>query len=110
MISHLENGLNISIQISDVITLYKGCAFDRAVWGIEDEFCTVFSLQPLLILHHFENLKAYFTKGYGNDLNWQMASPLLMEIHNEYKEHISSNSSSKASFRFSHAETILYVF
>ncbi len=74
----------------------------------EDQWCSLLQGPRVLeILRHADEVDSYWKKGYGHELNWEMATPLLQRLHSEMIDHLHHNSTIQASFRFAHAETLL---
>lgn len=53
------------------------------------------------------DLKAYWKKGFGHNLSWEIAAPLLKDIFDSVKQFTEGKNDLVGHFRFAHAETIL---
>ena len=58
-------------------------------------------------LDFYRDLKAYWVKGFGHALSWQIASPLLRDIYTSIANFITGENFVVGNFRFAHAETLL---
>lgn len=91
----------------EINMMYKGCAFDIAVYNITNHFCTLFDESSTNILEYYQDLGDYYTKGYGYTINYHIACLLLTDIFNIHEQYVSQqNPNLLAKFRFAHAETI----
>ena len=89
--------------------MYKGCGYDIAVSNITSEFCSLFTDESIgSVLEYYEDLDAYYAKGYGYPINYEIACDLLQDIFGIHDDFISgSNTNLLGKLRFAHAETII---
>lgn len=73
-----------------------------ALFDDSEHFCQLFEESDAKIFEYVNDLSDYWTKGYGNSINYQIACPLLKDIFRDLE-----TENGKASLRFAHAETIL---
>ncbi|RLN52434.1 hypothetical protein BBJ29_009527 [Phytophthora kernoviae] len=91
----------------DLEAAYAGCAFDVAVQGVFDKWCTLFDDEMLLSMDYFQDLKHFYKKSHGHLLSHEIAAPLLQDIFRTMKQRVEGKSDIEGYFRFAHAETIL---
>lgn len=99
-----------------VLTIYEMCQFDHALVKDNTKFCSLLSEDSIALLDYNKDLTAYYKKGYGVALSYEMGCPLLKEIFSNLDHAAKANSSlpdmeaneetPAMSFRFAHAETI----
>lgn len=92
-----------------VKAFFDACAFDFALNHKTDQWCTLFDEEDILELEFIDDLETYYESGYGNQINFQMACPLLRDIMDifESKAKDASQLTQRAHFRFAHAETLM---
>ena len=97
-------GRNTEIEL-----MYKGCGYDIATRNITSQFCTLFTDSEIgEVLEYWSDLKAYWQKGYGHPVNYQIATLLLQDVFNIHSQYVrGDNTVLKGKFRFAHAETIM---
>ena len=53
-----------NVQFEDILGIWSACANEYAIHGIEDHFCSVFTLDQFKILAAYFDLEAYYEKGW----------------------------------------------
>ena len=87
--------------------MYKGCGYDIAVSNITSNFCSLFNEDRGNVLEYYEDLSNYWQKGYGYEINYEIACDLLQDVFTIHDDYISGeNKNLLAKYRFAHAETI----
>ncbi|CAI5743491.1 unnamed protein product [Hyaloperonospora brassicae] len=97
----------VKVTQKDLEAAYAGCAFDVAVLGVYDNWCSLFDEEMLLSMDYFQDLKHFYRKSHGYALSYAIASPLLQDIFRTMKQRVHGESDVEGYFRFAHAETIL---
>ncbi|ETV90646.1 hypothetical protein H310_14604 [Aphanomyces invadans] len=107
---HLQDALHIpSLTLKDLSAIYDACAFDVAVHGIFDHWCTLMPLDVLQVMEYWKELKQYYRKSHGNSMSVAIASPLLRDVVEAMVNFTTSPNEYgvQGHFRFAHAETLL---
>lgn len=84
--------------------VYDACSFDVALRNDTSQFCALLDEETILTFEYYYDVKNYLTKGYGQAINYEIATLLLQDIVESFEESLDSHS--KAKLRFGHAETI----
>ena len=58
--------------------MYAGCWSEHAIMR-DDPWCAVFTEADLTSLEYLGDLQLYWNAGYGHDINYQQACPLLAD-------------------------------
>eukprot|EP00002_Diphylleia_rotans_P035316 TRINITY_DN7693_c0_g1_i1.p1 TRINITY_DN7693_c0_g1~~TRINITY_DN7693_c0_g1_i1.p1 ORF type:complete len:517 (-),score=99.22 TRINITY_DN7693_c0_g1_i1:283-1833(-) len=121
------------LSVDDMLAMHSACRFDMALNGssnpIQSRWCSVFDEDDLRAIEYFEDLEFYHAKGYGADINHEMAGLLVSDILQGMQSFVEGRPSKKQSgkkkkevmpiysnariqnvvarLRFSHAETLL---
>jgi len=104
-------GFETSLSLDDIDRFYMMCSFEKA-WRPKklSPWCAVFSENDLEILEYREDLDYYYEDGYGYEINYKQACPIIKDIHDRFKGYIDNVASSpKGVFYFSHSGTLLKV-
>ncbi|KAJ0395356.1 hypothetical protein ATCC90586_011823 [Pythium insidiosum] len=96
-----------SLTQKDLEAAYAGCAFDVAVRGRTTEWCGLFDEAMLYSMDYFHDLKHFYKKSHGHAMAFEIAAPLLQDIHRSMRERVEGKNTVEGHFRFAHAETIL---
>jgi len=90
--------------------MWSACQSEYVVFDTADQWCSVFSSDDVRVLEFYDDLSNYYRKGYGHQINYLVASPLLADIINNMKSNanpIPDDYPVRANLRFGHAETII---
>eukprot|EP00095_Tigriopus_kingsejongensis_P006235 maker-scaffold301_size216225-snap-gene-1.25 protein:Tk06235 transcript:maker-scaffold301_size216225-snap-gene-1.25-mRNA-1 annotation:"hypothetical protein DAPPUDRAFT_301637" len=92
------------IEFDDVYVMYDLCRYERA-FNPDDVsvWCAVFHQEDLEVLEYYEELKYWHKNGYGHELNYKMACPLLANVVDIFQ----NDTSVTGTFYFSHSEALL---
>jgi multiple inositol-polyphosphate phosphatase/2,3-bisphosphoglycerate 3-phosphatase len=99
-----------NLTSDEVIEMYVACAFDVAVLNREDMWCSIFNYEQFKAFEYYQDLKEFWTQGYGYDINWKMSYKLLSEMIEIMDGILSYNpdfNGQRAKLRFAHAETVV---
>lgn len=107
-VGRVTSGVSVEdLDQKDMEAAYAGCAFDVAVLGVEDRWCTLFDDESLLTMDYFHDLKHFYKKSHGNAVAFEIAAPLLQDMVTSMRLRAEGRSAVEGHFRFAHAETIL---
>jgi multiple inositol-polyphosphate phosphatase/2,3-bisphosphoglycerate 3-phosphatase len=99
---------NFVITRENITSIYDLCSFEYVIYNITSQFCSLFAREDFEIFELYYDIGSYHIKGYGWDLSYQIASPLVKDIVDKFNAKINgSDKYTKAFLRFGHAETIL---
>lgn len=87
------------------------CSYELSIKGIPNSpWCSLFDLEDAEILEYLNDLKQYWKRGYGYDINSKSSCPLFHDIFRELKEAAEENGPQPTSpavvLQFGHAETL----
>eukprot|EP01111_Echinosteliopsis_oligospora_P009212 TRINITY_DN2664_c0_g1_i2.p1 TRINITY_DN2664_c0_g1~~TRINITY_DN2664_c0_g1_i2.p1 ORF type:complete len:513 (+),score=141.89 TRINITY_DN2664_c0_g1_i2:55-1593(+) len=94
----------------EVEAMFSACQFELSSANITHRFCSLFTIREHRINEYNKDLKTYYKRAYGNQFNYQIASPLLQAITSDMDAVIMGDSKRKdelAFMRFAHAETVM---
>ncbi|BES97755.1 Multiple inositol polyphosphate phosphatase [Nesidiocoris tenuis] len=99
-------GLEATLSYDEVNQMYLTCAFEVA-WNSNNNvpWCSVFSLEDLLVLEYGEDLKYYWRDGYGYRVSYEQACVLTKHIFDYFRSQ--TNPEREAVFYFTHSGTLL---
>eukprot|EP00731_Ephydatia_muelleri_P029708 Em0021g231a len=117
MVARVQAIINTEQQVwnmtfKDIQSAYKLCISEHVVFG-DSIWCHLFSHHDMDVMEYHADLKLYWTKGHGRDINWKSAAPLVADMLEHLKVaqdsvlHAQVRKPRKATFRFAHAETLL---
>jgi len=99
---------HVVVTWKNVTILWSLCAYDYIINQERNKFCSLFSKEDFELIETYYDISSYFDKGYGWDLSYEIACPLVADIVDIMEKKISgSDKITKAYLRFAHAETIL---
>lgn len=104
-------GFEKTLNLTDINMLYTMCSFEKA-WRPKklSAWCAVFSEEDLEIMEYREDLDYYYQDGYGYEINYEQACPIIKDVHDRFREVTTkANSVAKGVFYFSHSGTLLKV-
>ena len=111
ILQKVANKLNASSHMLSekiVIGMYTACIFEVAVYDRQDTWCEVFDEEDLQVLEYLFDLKHFWKRGYGHQINYKSGCPLLVKITDSIKNATNFPKVDKkyGSFMFAHAETL----
>lgn len=119
IIDRISNKTGIPASgITDEIVegMWSACQSEVAVFDNANNWCSVFNARDAEILEYAYDMSAYYTKGYGSKINYQIASPLFSTIMTNLEQMAINNNDGicngdsvlpNAQLRFGHAETVM---
>ncbi|KAJ2386887.1 hypothetical protein GGI05_004247, partial [Coemansia sp. RSA 2603] len=100
----------ISLTMKEVATIYSMCAFDLALYNEPNHWCTLLDPQSALLLELRNDIKFSRVYGpYGPPINKHMACVLFTDILEDIDRALADPKTAVSTFRFAHAETIMFV-
>ena len=104
----LQFGNNSSLSARHIVGMYVACVFEYAVYERDNTWCSVFTEEDFEVLEYYADLKHYWKRGYGHDINHHMACNLLAVILGDIRNalNVTSAERKKGVFRFAHGETL----
>jgi multiple inositol-polyphosphate phosphatase / 2,3-bisphosphoglycerate 3-phosphatase len=111
-ISSLRTALNLpadaNITAKDVESAFSACAFDLALYGIRDAWCTLLSEDFIETNDYAEDLETFMEHGGGAKISYEISAVLLRDIYQDFTKFAGQqNGSLVGHLRFVHAETVL---
>eukprot|EP00727_Mastigamoeba_balamuthi_P007290 m51a1_g3181 hypothetical protein (439) ;mRNA; f:415297-416816 len=90
-----------------VTRMWDTCSFEQTVLG-KSNWCSVFDKEDAKLLEYGEDLDKYYTSGYGIDVSYKIAAPLVQSVF-KYADSVVSGTAGtpRAKLMFAHAETVL---
>ncbi|XP_077206496.1 multiple inositol polyphosphate phosphatase 1 [Paroedura picta] len=87
------------------------CSFELAIKNVSSPWCSLFSEEDALVLEYLNDLKQYWKRGYGYDINSRSSCVLFQDIIRNLDQAVAESKNSKpisspAVFQFGHAETL----
>ncbi|XP_060097238.1 multiple inositol polyphosphate phosphatase 1 [Heteronotia binoei] len=87
------------------------CSFELAIKNISSPWCSIFSKEDALVLEYLNDLKQYWKRGYGYDINSRSSCVLFQDIIRNLDQAVAECKNSKpisspAILQFGHAETL----
>ncbi|KJE93976.1 multiple inositol polyphosphate histidine phosphatase [Capsaspora owczarzaki ATCC 30864] len=103
---------NDTIQLAPrtVVAMYLACAFEIA-FNNTARWCSLFSRDDLEAIEYMGDLKHYWGRAYGYDINLQSSCLLFKDMYTSVVQSArGENLLRRATFRFAHAETLIPLF
>lgn len=107
MVRDVFRRLGFRYTLNDTIIndMYDMCRFEKA-WNLDSHsaWCTVFNKEQLKLLEYGEDLKHYYTRGYGNKLNAKIGCPPVKDLYEKFEQTVNGGQSgNKVSVYFTHS-------
>lgn len=101
-------GNNPAIMAKHVIGMFIACTFEYAVFNRDDTWCSVFRVEDMNAMEYYYDLKHFWKRGWGYEINTKMACPLLSAMFTDMKHFLNTSNVHRKSgvFRFAHGETL----
>ena len=97
-----------ALSPADIVGMYVACSFEVALLSKTNGWCALFDVHDLQVVEYLYDLKHFWKRGYGYEINYKIACTLLSDIHqslvnasNHDYEHMKYGT-----FRFAHGETL----
>lgn len=90
--------------------MWTACQFQASVDSVVDQFCSLFTQKQVEQFNYIADLSSYYEKGYGIDISYEIACPLLINFMQAIDDVVKGpvdTHSERGNFRFAHAETIM---
>ncbi|XP_011144551.1 multiple inositol polyphosphate phosphatase 1 isoform X2 [Harpegnathos saltator] len=104
MLNNIKDYIGHYVNYETAFLMYSMCAFETA-WdqNIVSPWCKIFSLNDFKVFEFAEDLGLYWIDGYGYQLTYQQACPVLKDMFDFFV----SNKSLITTVYFTHSGTIL---
>jgi len=96
-----------NVSVANVTLFWDLCTAEYSIMKIKNQFCSLFTREDFENIELYHDIGAYFSKGYGWDLSYQIACPLASNVFDVMERKMNGTDYTKAFLRFGHAETIL---
>ncbi|XP_014272673.1 multiple inositol polyphosphate phosphatase 1 [Halyomorpha halys] len=97
-------GLNYTLSFETLHLIFTACAFETAWYPHNSSaWCSPFDKKDIEIMEYFEELKYFWRDGYGYDINYKQACPLLRKVTDFFMD----KAGPKAIFYFTHSGALL---
>nr|XP_003224432.1 PREDICTED: multiple inositol polyphosphate phosphatase 1 isoform X2 [Anolis carolinensis] len=88
------------------------CSFGLTIKNINSPWCALFNTDDAKVLEYLNDLKQYWKRAYGHDINSRSSCNLFQDIFKHLDQAVSESKSSRAisspvMLQFGHAETLL---
>eukprot|EP00455_Lapot_gusevi_P034397 TRINITY_DN3790_c0_g3_i1.p1 TRINITY_DN3790_c0_g3~~TRINITY_DN3790_c0_g3_i1.p1 ORF type:complete len:546 (+),score=79.24 TRINITY_DN3790_c0_g3_i1:86-1723(+) len=89
--TRLKLSSELAFSVDDANSLWEGCAFEASLLNRTQYLCSLLLKEEVELFNIREDIEKYYLLGYGNDLNWQMATLLLADVF-QSMERVAGNS------------------
>eukprot|EP00727_Mastigamoeba_balamuthi_P011279 m51a1_g6774 putative multiple inositol polyphosphate phosphatase 1-like (423) ;mRNA; r:120693-122080 len=90
-----------------MFTMWETCTFEQTVLG-SSRWCSLFDEEDAELFEYAEALHYFYKSGYGIDVSYKSAAPLLQDIFKYFDAVIAGTPETpRAKLMFGHAETVL---
>ncbi|XP_028324396.1 multiple inositol polyphosphate phosphatase 1-like [Gouania willdenowi] len=106
-------GVPYSLITSDMAeAAFYLCAYEFAIKTVNSPWCRLFDMSDALVMEYANDLKQFWKRGYGYDINSKSSCILFHDVFSRLEKAVSENKSGKqvsetATIMVGHAETIL---
>jgi multiple inositol-polyphosphate phosphatase / 2,3-bisphosphoglycerate 3-phosphatase len=98
--------LGLKIKADLIQPIWRVCKAELSTYN-ESDFCSLFEEDEVLGLELGDDIEAYWEKGPGNAINYEMMCPLIQDILHSITQSIEERDHRHLDLRFAHAETII---
>lgn len=100
-------GLDHNLTFNTIKTIYNSCRFERSLnLNSHPAWCAVFSQEDLDVLEYDEDLKYYYSNGYGDSHNERLGCPIVKDLMNNFKYKSQTQLGPKGVFYFGHSSNV----
>ncbi|KAJ2336292.1 hypothetical protein GGI00_000916 [Coemansia sp. RSA 2681] len=109
MSSKIGVGLDL-LTLENISALYLMCGYEVSLFARLDTWCSLFDPDTAALMELRNDIKYSRVYGpFGADINRRMACALFTAIFQDIDSALRSASSATSTFRFGHAETVMFV-
>lgn len=106
VIAHVSRRLGFKFTLNQTLVenMYDMCRYEKA-WYVNrvSAWCTAFTKEQLKIMEYAEDLKYYYTTGYGTEMNYKLGCPAVKDMMERFERIINgAKNETKAVFQFTH--------
>ena len=102
----LKLGRKSSLRVKWAIEMFLMCAFGIQTDSADASWCALFEEADLKVLEYLSDLKLYWDRSYGREINYKMSCPLYAEITNSFERFLKYGKPHGV-FRFAHTGTVI---
>ncbi|CAI6358905.1 unnamed protein product [Macrosiphum euphorbiae] len=100
-------GLDRNLEFGTIKSMYNSCRFERSVdINSHPAWCAVFSQEDLEVLEYNDDLKYYYSNGYGNSYNERLGCPIVRDLMNNFRNKSQAKPGPKGVFYFGHSANV----
>ncbi|ORX81301.1 phosphoglycerate mutase-like protein [Basidiobolus meristosporus CBS 931.73] len=99
----------LNVTTLDVKYIYKLCGFEASIHQRRSTWCDLLRDDEILELELLGDFESYYKYSYGSAMNSKMACALVTKLVTQVEDHLRGASSTRAYFKFGHAETLLFL-
>ncbi|XP_025191415.1 multiple inositol polyphosphate phosphatase 1-like [Melanaphis sacchari] len=101
-------GLDRNLTFNTIKAMYDSCRYERSLnLNSHPAWCAVFSQKDLEVLEYDEDLKYYYSNGYGDPYNERLGCPIIKDLMNNFKNKSQTQLGPKGVFYFGHSSNVL---
>ena len=102
----LKLGKKFSLRPSWAVEMFLMCAFGVQTDSADASWCALFEEADLKVLEYLNDLKLYWDRSYGREINYKMSCPLYGEITDSFERFLEFGKPYGV-FRFAHTGTVI---
>ena len=102
----LKLGKKFLLQPKMTLEMFLMCAFGIQTDSADASWCALFEQADLKVLEYLSDLKLYWERSYGREINYKMACPLYVEITDSFERFLEFGKPHGV-FRFAHTGTVI---
>ncbi|CAL4111594.1 unnamed protein product [Meganyctiphanes norvegica] len=108
VVASVSSRLGFDVSFVDVEVIYDACRYYKA-WEptLPSAWCAAFTPDDLKILEFWQDLKYYYEDGYGHEINYKIACPLVKDLIHHFRSVTEDGDTTKGVFYFSHSEALI---
>ena len=104
--TRLKLGKKLSLRPQMAVEMFLMCAFGIQTDSADGSWCEVFDEADLKVLEYLNDLKLYWDRSYGREINYKMGCPLYAEVIESFERFLQSGKPHGV-FRFAHTGTVI---
>ncbi|XP_072167842.1 multiple inositol polyphosphate phosphatase 1-like [Diadema setosum] len=93
-----------NMTIDELEVLNHMCGYETAYNG-SSLWCNLFTDDEKRVIEYYLDLDQYWTEGYGHEINYEMACPLVDDVAS-YLSGVLNTGTPKGAFKFAHSSTL----
>lgn len=110
VIAHVSRRLGFRFTLNETLvrTMYDMCRYEKS-WFVNriSPWCAAFTKEHLKILEYAEDLKYYYTSGYGHEMNHKLGCSAVKDMMDRFERTVSGNyHEPRVVVHFTHTEAL----